>query len=184
MFERFDPAARHVLETAWAEAAGLDDGTVATEHLLLALATADPVTADLLAEAGGSAADLRRAVAARCSRRLDRPRQHDHLLGTLGIDLTEVRRRAEQTFGADAVIRAAARARPRWPRRPLWSWISCSAPFRAGAATARSPASGSIPSRGSNGCWSGRPAPPDPSPPHPAICSTLFSPATNPPARS
>lgn len=129
MFERFDPAARHVLETAWAEAAGLEDGAVATEHLLLALATADTVTADLLAEAGGSGADLRRAIAARCRRALDRPRQHQHLLATLGIDLTEVRRRAEQTFGADAVIRAASRVRPRRPRRPLWTWISCSQPL-------------------------------------------------------
>jgi Clp amino terminal domain, pathogenicity island component len=129
MFERFDPAARQVLEAAWAEAASLEDGAVATEHLLLALATADAVTATLLAEAGSDAADLRQAVKPRCDRRGARPRDHDRLLATLGIDLAQVRRRAEQTFGADAVARAASRARRRRPRRPLWSWISCSKPL-------------------------------------------------------
>ena len=129
MFERFDPAARHVLETAWTEAGTLQDDAVATEHLLLALATADTVTPNLLAEVGSSAADVRQAIAARCDRRLDRAHDHDSLLATLGIDLTQVRQRAEQTFGTDAVTRAASRARPRRRRRPLWSWISCSKPL-------------------------------------------------------
>lgn len=128
-FERFDAAARQVLEAAWVEAAALDEHVVATEHVLLALATADGVTANLLAEAGAGAADVRHAVTARCGRRADRPRDQDRLLTTLGVDLAEVRRRAEQTFGTDAVARAARRTRPRRPRRPLWTWISCSRPL-------------------------------------------------------
>jgi ATP-dependent Clp protease ATP-binding subunit ClpA len=95
MFERFDPSARHVLKVAWEEAGRLESGAVGTEHLLLALGSADTVIAGLLAEAGCNIADLRLLVATRCGR----PRQgrdHDALLATLGIDLPEVRRRVEQ----------------------------------------------------------------------------------------
>jgi ClpA/ClpB-like protein len=126
MFDRFDATARQVLEHAWAE--GADEGCVATEHLLLALATHDPVTADLLAGAGVTAADIRRAMRP-VGRRAERRPDQEHLLGTLGVDLTEVRRRAAQNFGPDALARAARRARPRRPHRPLWSYISCSRPL-------------------------------------------------------
>jgi hypothetical protein len=128
MLERLDQSARHVLERARSEAAALADHAVGTEHLLLALAAADPVTAGILAEAGAGEADVRRVMAAPRSRRHGERRDHDVLLAALGIDLTEVRRRAERTFGDDAVARAALQARPRRGRRPLWTWISCSRP--------------------------------------------------------
>jgi hypothetical protein len=59
----------------------------------------------------------------------DRRRDHESLLAALGIDLAEVRRRAEATFGADAIERAAWQVRPPKLRRPLWSRISCSKPL-------------------------------------------------------
>ncbi|MGH9010732.1 MAG: Clp protease N-terminal domain-containing protein [Acidimicrobiia bacterium] len=129
MFERFDERATRVLKTAFAEAADLGDDAVGTEHLLLALATADSGTARLLAEAGADVAELRRRLAGAPGRRSDVRRDHETLLATLGIDLAEVRRRAEATFGADAVERAAWQVRPPRRRRPLWSRISCSKPL-------------------------------------------------------
>ncbi|HVW32318.1 MAG TPA: Clp protease N-terminal domain-containing protein [Acidimicrobiia bacterium] len=127
MFERFDQPATKVIKAAFAEAAMLGDDAVCTEHILLALATVDPVTSRLLTGAGGSPGDIRRVLTAR-GRLPNRRRDHQELLATLGVDLAEIRRRAEETFGAEAVTRAAWRVRrPR--RRPLWSWISCSKPL-------------------------------------------------------
>lgn len=129
MFERLDHAARHVLRSAQSEAAGLGDNRVGTEHLLLALASADRTTARLLADAGTSVADLRRITVERREPRPLRDPDCQILLTTLGIDADEVRRRTEETFGGEAVADAVSRVRPRQPRRPVWSWISCSKPL-------------------------------------------------------
>jgi hypothetical protein len=128
MFERLDEPARRVVEAAVGVARERGDSAVGTEHVLFALATADAVTGRLLSEAAGGA-DLSRVV---LTGRGQRPGQPDHesLLATLGIDLAEIRRRAEDTFGADALTHAATTARPPRPRRPLWSRISCSTPLR------------------------------------------------------
>ncbi len=123
--ERLDQSARQVVEAAHHQAASLGDQVVMTEHLLLALASADNDTASLLQDAGVSAAALRQAVAPHSGRRPG----HETLLATLGIDLAEVRRQAEETFGAEGVARAVARVRPPRPRRPLRRWISCSNPL-------------------------------------------------------
>jgi hypothetical protein len=56
MFERFDQRANKVIKAAFAEAAMLGDDAVCTEHILLALATVDSVTARVLTAAGGSPA--------------------------------------------------------------------------------------------------------------------------------
>ena len=128
MFERFDQPAARVMKAAFSEAAMLGDDAICTEHVLLALATVDPVTATLLTAAGGGTADIRRVLAAR-GRLPNRRRDHQELLATLGIDLAEIRRRAEETFGEEAVTRAALRVRRPRPRRPLWSWISCRKPL-------------------------------------------------------
>jgi hypothetical protein len=125
--ERLDHGSRLVLVSARSEAARLGDNVFATEHLLLALVSAHTETATLLSEAGAGADEVRRAVVARCGRPRRRP-HHDALLASLGIDLTEVRRRADRTFGTEAVARATSRARPP-PRRPLRTWISCSTPL-------------------------------------------------------
>ena len=131
MFERFDQPATEVIRAAFAAASELGDDAVGTEHLLLALSMADAVTARLLTAAGGGAADIRRGVAARHSQP-NRRRDQETLLATLGVDLAEIRRRAEETFGAEAITRAAWRVRRPRPRRPRWSWISCSQPWSMG----------------------------------------------------
>jgi hypothetical protein len=131
MFEPFDQPATKVIRAAFAEATNLGDDAVGTEHVLLALATATTVTARLLEEAGADAADIRRVLAARYRQPRMR-RDQEALLATLGVDLAEIRRRAEETFGAEAVTRAAWRVgRPR-RRRPRWHWISCSKPWSIG----------------------------------------------------
>jgi hypothetical protein len=123
---RLNQAAQHTLEIAFREAAKRGDGAVGTESLLLALATADNTTAGLLTGAGGDAAALQRVFLAT---RSPGPRHgHERLLETLGIDLVEIRLQAKQTFGADAVVRAASQVRPSRPPRHLWLWISCSKP--------------------------------------------------------
>jgi hypothetical protein len=123
---RFNQAAQHTLEAAFEEAAKRSEGAVGTETLLLALATADNTTAGLLTRAGGDAAALQRVILAT---RSPGPRHdHERLLETLGIDLVEVRLQAKQTFGADAVVRAASQVPQSRPRRRLWLWISCSKP--------------------------------------------------------
>lgn len=124
--ERCDPAARRVLAAAAREATARGDDSVATEHLLLALAGADPVTAALLEAARAGHAQLGQALSGRWSRRSGDDGQQ---LAALGVDLAQIRARAEQSFGAEALTYAAARARPPRPRRPLWSWISCSKPL-------------------------------------------------------
>lgn len=124
--DRFDEAARRVLNAAWNEATSLGENAVGTEHVLIALAGSDSTTAGVLAASGVSTTDLRRAFLK------DRPPRpvpdHETLLSTLGVDLAEIRHRAEHTFGADAVARAAARTRTPRPRRPLRTYISCSRP--------------------------------------------------------
>lgn len=131
MFERFDQAATKVIDAAYAEAADLGDDALGTEHVLLALATATTVTARLLEEAGAGAADIRRVLAARYWQP-NRRRDQETLLATLGVDLAEIRRRVDETFGAEAITRAAWRVRRPRRRRPRWSWISCSKPWSVG----------------------------------------------------
>jgi Clp amino terminal domain, pathogenicity island component len=128
MFERFDRAATAVIKSAFAEAAMRGDDAVGTEHLLVALATATTPTAKLLEEAGAGVTDIRRVLAT-THRQSTLRRDQETLLATLGIDLAEIRNRAEQSFGAEAVTRAAWRVRRPRPRRPLRSWISCSKPL-------------------------------------------------------
>lgn len=115
MFERLDGTARKVLDEALAEARRLGHNHLGTEHMLIAFLlvpdalpvgprSAIPVAAD------AARADVRRI--------LDAPGKGSDaaLLDTLGIDLDEVRRRAEATFGPAALSRAAAIRR----RRPWW----------------------------------------------------------------
>lgn len=126
-YERLDDASKRVLEAAFTDAANMGEAVVGTESLLLALATADGLTQRLLTAVGGSRADLHRVIVA--TRSPLRRRDHETLLETLGIDLAEVRRQAKQTFGGDAVARAASQVRPSRPGRPWRTWISCSQPL-------------------------------------------------------
>jgi ATP-dependent Clp protease ATP-binding subunit ClpA len=121
VFERLDPAGRRVLDVACQQARSFDHNYVGTEHVLLALTIEAAVAANVLADHGcgreQARADIESVIGAGPARR--RP---EVLLASLGIDLTEVRRRAATTFGSDAVTRAAWRATPRrrWHGRRWW----------------------------------------------------------------
>ena len=112
MFERFTTAARHAVELAFAEARDPGAERIGCEHLLIGLAQGRGGAADALAAAGVAAADLRRLAATR-----PRPEPLDaEALAVLGIDLDEVRRTAEASFGPGALDRAgrpAGRTRAR-----------------------------------------------------------------------
>jgi len=116
LFRRPPPSGRlgadalRALERAHDEVLALRHGFLASEHLLLALA-ADPASAAgrLLAGLGVEEA----AVRAAARRMGDAPRAalDGDALAAIGIDLDEVRRRVEETFGAGALERAHARRR-------------------------------------------------------------------------
>jgi ATP-dependent Clp protease ATP-binding subunit ClpA len=102
MFERFTQEARAVVVAAESEAARMGAGEVGPEHLLLGLG-------GLLDELGIDADALRRDIVRADGLDAD-------ALATLGIDLEEVRRQAEETFGEGALDRAGGAGRPRFGR--------------------------------------------------------------------
>ena len=119
MFERLDADARLIFEIAQHEARALNHNYIGTEHLLIALALAGRGVADQLVARGCGAEEIRAEIVAFVG--AGPQREPDALLATLGIDLNEVRRHVESTFGADAMTRAAVRARPR-SRAPWRRW--------------------------------------------------------------
>jgi hypothetical protein len=127
MFDRLDPAARDVLDRAARQARELHHRHVGTEHVLLGLALAGGPVATLLAERGCGPGDVRAEILGRVGEGHPQGRPGELLAG-LGIDLAEVRRRAEATFGAEAVAQVALRPRPRrrrhWPAVRRW-WPGC-----------------------------------------------------------
>ena len=128
MFDSLDPAAREIFVQAQRQARELNHQHLGTEHVLLALALAGGPVADLLAERGCRPADIRAEILDYIGEGEGRPhRRPDELLAGLGIDLAEVRRRAEATFGSDAVAEAVLRTRPRRRHLPVihrW-WPGC-----------------------------------------------------------
>jgi hypothetical protein len=115
--------ARQVVGAAHAAARDLGHGWVGTEHVLIGAlehrALLPEAAQRLLPDA---AAARRRLVDGICPP--GRRPSDDALLQTLGIDLSEVRRRAAEAFGGEAVQRAALRVsraertgRRRRPRR-------------------------------------------------------------------
>jgi ATP-dependent Clp protease ATP-binding subunit ClpA len=97
MFERFTKGAREAVARAQEEARGLGAGHIGTEHLLLGVATGSGTSARVLAGEGATPERLREAAG---GGRLD-----GEALASLGIDLDEVRRRVEATFGPGALER-------------------------------------------------------------------------------
>ncbi|WP_300012957.1 Clp protease N-terminal domain-containing protein [Pseudonocardia sp.] len=112
MFERFTDKARQVVVAAQEESRSQGAEAIRTEHLLLALyRVPDNLALTVLAGHGVDPADVRADVDA--LRPLG-PSDAD-ALATLGIDLDEVRRHVEDTFGAGALDRTrAASGRGRW----------------------------------------------------------------------
>jgi hypothetical protein len=102
MFERFTDEAREVVVRAQAEARSLGHGWIGTEHLLLAIVSqpATPGVQTLLRL--GVTPEAVRDVLTRLAGS-DLGPQDAAALKTLGIDLDEVRRRVEASFGPGAL---------------------------------------------------------------------------------
>jgi ATP-dependent Clp protease ATP-binding subunit ClpA len=102
MFERFTDRARQVVVDAQASARRLGHNYIGTEHLLLGLLQGDGVAARVLAGLGVTPAAVEREVLAVVGRGPLEPGDAE-ALGTIGIDLEEVRRRVEASFGPGAL---------------------------------------------------------------------------------
>jgi ATP-dependent Clp protease ATP-binding subunit ClpA len=115
MFERFTNEARNVVIRAQQEARRLGHDCTGTEHVLLGLLQGDGIAARVLARLGVTADAVEREVLA-----FVRPGPFGaadaEALGAIGIDLDEVRRRLEASFGPGALRwRPGRRGRRRGP---------------------------------------------------------------------
>ena len=103
MFERFTDEARGVVRRSQDEARALRHRYIGTEHLLLAmLAGGEGPGAQALRASGVDAADIRRRVLSIAGAPATDALDPD-ALATLGIDLDEVRRVTEASFGPGAL---------------------------------------------------------------------------------
>jgi Clp amino terminal domain, pathogenicity island component len=97
MFERFSKSAREVVERAQLEGRTLGRERIDADVMLLGVAGGDSRAAQVLAEHGATVRALRQRAA---SGGLD-----SAALAAIGIDLDEIRRRAEASFGPGALER-------------------------------------------------------------------------------
>ncbi|GEL26660.1 Clp protease [Pseudonocardia sulfidoxydans NBRC 16205] len=112
MFERFTTGARRAVVTAQEEARDRRASAIRTEHLLLGLySVPDSLALRLLAERGIDRAEIVADVDALGVDLTGEPSAE--ALATLGIDLDEVRRQAEEAFGPGALERTRAGRRQR-----------------------------------------------------------------------
>jgi ATP-dependent Clp protease ATP-binding subunit ClpA len=122
MFERFTDGARGAVTDAQVVARRLGHGRIGTEHLLLGLLETGGVAAQVLAGAGVTAAAVEREVLAEVGRG-PLGAGDAEALGAIGIDLDEVRRRVEASFGKGALHwrpgRACRGERPRLGHIPF-----------------------------------------------------------------
>jgi ATP-dependent Clp protease ATP-binding subunit ClpA len=102
MFERFTDRARQVPVDAQASARRLGHGYVGTEHLLLGLLQGDGIASRVLASLGVTATAVEREIVAEVGRG-PLGAGDAEALGAIGIDLDEVRRRVEASFGPGAL---------------------------------------------------------------------------------
>ena len=100
MFERFTASARGTVVRAQEEAADAGDHHVGTEHVVVALAQDDGVAEH---RAGVTAESLRRWLRQVPADDESSGRLDADALQSIGIDLDNVRRRVEETFGAGAL---------------------------------------------------------------------------------
>ncbi len=119
MFERFTDAARQCVILAQEEARERHSDHIRSEHLLLGVSRVPHAPgAGLLSERGLTTSDIDTAL-----RRNSAPADRE-ALAAVGIDLDEVRRRVEETFGPAALENTAAGQRKRKRR---WGHIPFSA---------------------------------------------------------
>jgi ATP-dependent Clp protease ATP-binding subunit ClpA len=110
MFERFTEDARRVVFEARSLAVARGDERIGPLHLLSALTTGDSVAARVLAADGVDPAAVGRLLGPGPARAAD---DDSAALASIGIDLDEIRRTVEQSFGEGALDRfSAQRARP------------------------------------------------------------------------
>ncbi len=104
MFEQFTDQARHLVVDAQRRARELEHGWIGTEHVLLAL-LADPHApgAATLTRLGLTFDSCRDAVVSLAEPGAQLDEEDGAALRAVGIDLDEVRRRAEETFGEGAL---------------------------------------------------------------------------------
>ena len=112
MFERFTDPARRAVVLAQEEARDLDHHYLGTEHLLLGvLREGSGAAARALQRLGIEVTDVRSDLVRIVGRGspAERWEEDADALRTIGIDLDEVRRRVEETFGPRALERRAPR---------------------------------------------------------------------------
>ena len=102
MFERFTEPARKVTVDAQLVARRLGHSHIGTEHLLLGLLETDGVAAQVLAGLGVTADAVEREIVTEVGRG-PLGTGDAEALGAIGIDLDEVRRRMEASFGPGAL---------------------------------------------------------------------------------
>jgi ATP-dependent Clp protease ATP-binding subunit ClpA len=102
MFERFTDPARKVTVDAQLVARRLGHSHIGTEHLLLGLLETDGVAAQVLGGLGITALAVERAIVTEVGRG-PLGTGDAEALGAIGIDLDEVRRRMEASFGPGAL---------------------------------------------------------------------------------
>jgi ClpA/ClpB-like protein len=121
MFERFTDKARKVVTLALAKAKEQGDDQIRPEHMLYGVAATDGVAARALAALGVDTAAVERelgrasgASAGPLSARDEAADDDAEALAAIGIDLDEIKRRIEDSFGPGALERV-----PLTPRGPL-----------------------------------------------------------------
>ena len=102
MFERFTDRARKAVTDAQVVARRLGHRRIGTEHLLLALLENDGIATQVLSGAGVTRAAVEREILAEVGRG-PLGAGDAEALGAIGIDLDEVRRRVEASFGPGAL---------------------------------------------------------------------------------
>jgi ATP-dependent Clp protease ATP-binding subunit ClpA len=113
VFERFTTEARQVVLGAVVVAGELDSPTVGTGHLLVALAGGRGRAGQALRAAGATGERLRAELASRSDLLDGAPAFDPGALASIGIDVEEVRRAVEDSFGPGALETVPSRGRRR-----------------------------------------------------------------------
>ncbi len=131
MFERFTPAAHQVVVRGQGEARSFGHPWFGTEHLLLGVfAQPEAPGVSVLAEQGVTLTAVRAALSQLVGSSSSGIGESDaDALRTLGIDLDEVRQRAEASFGSGALDDLPRR---RMRRRRPWRRGRCEDPHLTG----------------------------------------------------
>lgn len=117
MLERFTTDARAVVMGAVVVADEFHSPVIGTEHVLVSVATDPGVAGQALRGAGATRERLRAELAERRGPVDGVPRVDPHALASIGIDMDEVRRAVEETFGPGALSAPPDRGRRgRWGR--------------------------------------------------------------------